>query len=139
MQLLNTLEAFSASIEQFCTIEGSPGLGKSTSVCQWAWACSKGLHDGKKILWVHIAKFTDPYCVIFSDKSCKVRRLRVPALIDLLSQPNIADLVILDGYGSKLGENFQECITSLSREHNRKIIIFSSLGGFLKVSDFGLS
>lgn len=68
-----------------------------------------------------------------------MQRFRSRSWIELLLQANIVDIVIFDRYGFKSGDDSQECVTSLSRDHNKKVVIVSSSEGILTASDSGLS
>jgi hypothetical protein len=138
VRLFKALDTFIQSTQRGMIIKGSPGLGKSCTT--WAWVCAQGLQNGKQVLWIHVAKYTDAACVSISGRSCTACLLK-PAALEELLEISKADIVVFDGYGPTLGGRFEDCITALmNRELNfgRKVIIVSSLGIFLKASYFGL-
>jgi hypothetical protein len=137
-RLHEDLNSLVQSTQRALIIEGSPGLGKSCTA--WAWACNQGLFYGKQVLWIHLVKFRYSSCIWFANKSCKTSQLTPEALVELLKKSR-ADILICDGYDSKIGGRFDACIAEMMNfaERNRiKVIFVSSLGGFLRPADFQL-
>ena len=137
--LFQNLDNFMAADKKTaCLVQSSPGMGKSCS--SWAWACKKGMNEGKHVLWIRLRKIGNYPCVSMFEKTCSACSLE-PDLINRVLEDSDADVILVDGLQADLLSNKSnplEKIFSETKRH-RKIIFISSMASGLKAENFGQS
>jgi hypothetical protein len=87
------LDEFIADETSTCLVRGSPDMGKSCNT--WAWACKKGINDGKPVLWIRLRKVGKYSCVSMREKTCSECDLESDLIHSVLENSD-AEIIMVD-------------------------------------------